>query len=243
MLVGRKFPPPERRVVAGLCRVPRATVPEAAIDEDGGAESRKDKVRLAEDALTPPPACDAMPTKHFNQGEFGIFISMPANPGHHLRAFGFGENVGHEDESPLRGGTQDFHQATNLPQAHPARRAQLVPIPLSVEVRRVAVFLHAFRKLVEILLRAEAHEMWQAHPGMFKLGKVSLGELLVRRILVFPFLATSGSSLTRPIVRIRSPCPFLIKPAYYESHPSRPRQRTNPDFHQTRSPSLGNLRR
>jgi len=108
-LVGRKLPSSKRHVVAPLGRVRWATVLEATIDKDGGAEQRKDKIRFPEDRLPPPPACDVMQTEKFNQGQFGIFVSTPANPRHHGRALRLGEYVRHSNSTCCR--RQQLNQA------------------------------------------------------------------------------------------------------------------------------------
>jgi len=47
----------------------------------------------------PPPALDAMFTKELQQFDLSGFVALPANAGHHLAAFVFGEDVGHRIES------------------------------------------------------------------------------------------------------------------------------------------------
>ena len=51
---------PERSILHGHVGVGWAGVPETAVDEDREFESRKDKVRLAERRVIPPPAGDPM---------------------------------------------------------------------------------------------------------------------------------------------------------------------------------------
>jgi hypothetical protein len=58
----------------------RAAVPKAAVHENGDSEAGKGEVGLAKVCLVPAPTGDPMQAENFNQGEFGIFVSMPANP-------------------------------------------------------------------------------------------------------------------------------------------------------------------
>ena len=49
----------------------------------------------------PSPALDAIFKKKFEQFDFGGFVALAANAGHHLTAFGLGEDVGHENTQRL----------------------------------------------------------------------------------------------------------------------------------------------
>jgi hypothetical protein len=61
-----------------------------------GAVARHDRSRSvavsrsAQVNLIPPPSGDAMQPKYFDQGEFRIFVSSPANPRHHVGALRLG---------------------------------------------------------------------------------------------------------------------------------------------------------
>jgi len=46
--------------------------------------AEKDEVWLSETRLVSTPAGNAILAENFNQGEFGVFVPMPANPRHHI---------------------------------------------------------------------------------------------------------------------------------------------------------------
>lgn len=71
-------------------------VPETTINEYYDARRTKNKVRLSEYQLPASPTSDSAQAQELHQGDFRILIAMSANSGHDLRAFCFGENVGHE---------------------------------------------------------------------------------------------------------------------------------------------------
>ena len=105
-----KFLSPEGHIVPRLPGVSWATMPEATVHKHREAQSGKDKIRFAEHGPSPPPAGDAVRAEHPNQSEFRILVSMPANPGHHFRTLGLGENVRHGILL-----TTDGHRCTRIP--------------------------------------------------------------------------------------------------------------------------------
>jgi hypothetical protein len=95
-LIGCQLLRPEWPVAPWHGGVFRATVPKAAVDENGNSETGKREVGLSKVCLMPAPAGNAMLAENFSQDQFGIFVSMPANPGHHFGAFRFREDVRHD---------------------------------------------------------------------------------------------------------------------------------------------------
>ena len=70
-----------------------------SVHEYGQSLFWENKIRFACQRLMPPPALDAMFTKELQQFDLSGFVALPANAGHHLAAFVFGEDVGHRIES------------------------------------------------------------------------------------------------------------------------------------------------
>jgi hypothetical protein len=71
------------------------TVPEAAVHKDSQPVPPKEKVRLAEDILVPPPTGNAVLAKQFYQCQLGVLIAMTTNPGHDIGTLGLCENITH----------------------------------------------------------------------------------------------------------------------------------------------------
>jgi hypothetical protein len=75
--------------------MPRAAVPEAAVNEDGQSLTPEDEVGTAGERLLAAPAGDAGGAQDGDQLQFGGFIAMRANRGHDLGPLFLCENVGH----------------------------------------------------------------------------------------------------------------------------------------------------
>ena len=93
--VGRKFFLPEWTVVHRQIGVFGAPMPKTPINEDNNTLPAKSEIWFAKMSLASSPAGDAMRPKKFGKGKFGVLVSVPANAGHDLRAFFYGENVRH----------------------------------------------------------------------------------------------------------------------------------------------------
>src|SRR3989442_1416229 len=52
--------------------------------------------------------------------------------------------------------------------------------------QRLTFFLHALSELHEILLRAQADQVWQPYPRVLELSQVCFREFLVRWVLLLP---------------------------------------------------------
>ena len=102
--VGRKLFQPERPVVYGHGRVLRAAMPEAAVHEDDNALLAEGEIRSAKKRRVSAPAGDARCVQQFCQREFSRLVAAPENSGHHLGAFGFGEDVRHRGSVPTSRG-------------------------------------------------------------------------------------------------------------------------------------------
>ena len=79
-LIPGEFPFPEGPVAGRDVGMFWAGVPEAAIHEQGHPRLPKNKIRLAEDLLIPPPARDAVLPQQQSQRQFRLLIPAPANP-------------------------------------------------------------------------------------------------------------------------------------------------------------------
>ena len=84
-------------------------MPEADVNEYSNPGLREYKIRLPENGLMASPAFNLVLTKQFHQGEFGIFVAVAPNLGHHGRAFHFCEDIWHS--SSTRCGGDQFNQA------------------------------------------------------------------------------------------------------------------------------------
>jgi hypothetical protein len=73
----------------------RALMPEASVHKDCQLEFGKDKIRFAEYCPMATPSRDALSAEELHQGDFGLFAPASTYARHHLRAFGFPEDVGH----------------------------------------------------------------------------------------------------------------------------------------------------
>ena len=73
-------------VSLGHAAVPTATVPEAAVHEDGYALAPENKVGMAWEWLVPPPATDAGSAQDGHQSQLGVFVAARVYRGHDLRA-------------------------------------------------------------------------------------------------------------------------------------------------------------
>lgn len=73
----------------------RAAVPEAAIHEDRDPFLSKDKVRLAEELLIPPPAGDSSRAKQRDQAQLGVLVPLSPNRRHDGAAFLGSEDIRH----------------------------------------------------------------------------------------------------------------------------------------------------
>ena len=108
-LVGCQLLRPEWPVAPWHGGVFRATVPKAAVHENGDSEAGKGEVGLAKVFLMSAPAGDAMQAEDSDQGELRILVSVPANSRHHVGALRLGEYVGHSNLACCRG--QQLNQA------------------------------------------------------------------------------------------------------------------------------------
>jgi hypothetical protein len=72
-------------------------VPKAAIDKDGQPFAAKNKIRLAEKRMIPPPARDSRRAHDGGQLEFRILVAAGTYRRHDFGTLGFGENVCHEE--------------------------------------------------------------------------------------------------------------------------------------------------
>lgn len=72
-----------------------APVPETSIHENDKALLAEREIRSAKERDVSPPARDAGGAQQLRQGELSLLVAAPTNAGHHLRAFGLGENVDH----------------------------------------------------------------------------------------------------------------------------------------------------
>jgi hypothetical protein len=73
----------------------QAAMPKTPVHKHGHLGFREDKIWLSEYRLMTSPAGDTVKAKEPDQGEFGFFVAVPANPGHDVGTFGFGEDVRH----------------------------------------------------------------------------------------------------------------------------------------------------
>ena len=88
------FIAPECLVGFGKVSVFWASVPEAAVDKDGGMGFGKDKIGFAEGGEISSPAGDFFFPEDFNKQQFGAFVARRADTRHDPRAFFFGKNIG-----------------------------------------------------------------------------------------------------------------------------------------------------
>jgi len=95
-LVGGELLFPESTVAGRNFTMLGATVPETPVHKQCQPVPPKKKIRFAENILIPAPAGDVVPAEQCYQREFGVFVSLPANPGHNSRTLFFGENISHE---------------------------------------------------------------------------------------------------------------------------------------------------
>jgi hypothetical protein len=84
--------------------MPAASVPEAAIHEDGEPLRTEGKIRAAREELIAAPACDAVPAENGDEPELGVLVAGGADGGHDLRALLFGENISHPEKLSGVGG-------------------------------------------------------------------------------------------------------------------------------------------
>lgn len=73
----------------------RATVPEAAVDEDGEAEFGENEIWFTEERLVAAPAGDTGRAHEGDEPQFGGFIALAANTRHDGGALFTGEDIGH----------------------------------------------------------------------------------------------------------------------------------------------------
>jgi len=93
--VAAEFGEPVCAVAARLAAVLRATMPEAAVNEDGEALAPKDEIGMAWHGLVSAPAGDAGSAEDGNQLQLGGFVAARADRGHDLAALLLCEYVGH----------------------------------------------------------------------------------------------------------------------------------------------------
>jgi hypothetical protein len=93
--VGCELLSPKWPVVDWQIGVLWASMPETTIHENNDALPAKGEIRFSKMFLSATPAGDGVRSKKFCKGKFRIFVAMPANAGHDLRAFGFGKDVRH----------------------------------------------------------------------------------------------------------------------------------------------------
>jgi len=75
--------------------MPRATMPEAPINEDGHAFAAENEVGAAGNGLVAPPAGDPMSPQDGHQFQFGLFISLRPNGSHDFGSLLLCEYVRH----------------------------------------------------------------------------------------------------------------------------------------------------
>jgi hypothetical protein len=86
--IGGQFSSPECRVGLGFPAVAWASMPEAAVDENGNAFLSEHKVGFAEQALMPAPAGDPVATENGYECNFGRLVAFAADAGHDLGPLG-----------------------------------------------------------------------------------------------------------------------------------------------------------
>ena len=75
----------------------RASVPEAAVNEDGEALVSEHEVRPAREGLVAAPTLDAVCSEYGNQDQFSLLVSLGANSRHDATALFLCENVRHRE--------------------------------------------------------------------------------------------------------------------------------------------------
>ena len=98
-VIGQQFPLPKSAIARGPAQMPRASVPETAIDKHDQPCGAKNKIRLPKHRRMPSPARDAVTPEQVHQRHFRRAIPARTNAGHHLGALGFGEHVRHGDRT------------------------------------------------------------------------------------------------------------------------------------------------
>lgn len=134
---------PEIPIALGDAQVFWASMPETAIHENDKMLLAEREIRSAKERDVSPPARDAGDAQQLRQGELSLLVAAPTNARHHLRAFGLGENVGHESRSSLLDGRRQFDQAAQRFYSKPLTSAkllgpQLLPGFFRVKINRVA---------------------------------------------------------------------------------------------------------
>ena len=97
---------PEGAVALRQPAMERAAMPETAVHEDGDFGGAENEIRFAKQRLSAPPAVEAVGAKDFGQREFRVPVAVGTDAGHHLGAFGFGEDVGHGQTATICGRVQ-----------------------------------------------------------------------------------------------------------------------------------------
>jgi hypothetical protein len=94
-LICFEFLLPELAIINGEIRVFRALMPETSIHKDRQFEFGKDKIRFPRNWPVATPPGDALSAEELHQSNFRLLVSASTDARHHLRAFGFGEDIGH----------------------------------------------------------------------------------------------------------------------------------------------------
>ncbi len=98
-LVRVKFPVPKIAILSRGGVMSRAPMPETAIDKHRDPPLGEQKIRVAEQGPVPSPTADEQFAKQGGQPTLRPLVATSTNPGHDLRAFLNGKDIGHGDYS------------------------------------------------------------------------------------------------------------------------------------------------